>query len=232
MSSAASPNSPHPSLRGFMSKSDDGTFSKQDVEMVKQLFHIVKSMRDEPRGHDSCMYLYVARQFVTLILLKAMRITRSRSSTAGSFDQSNDPFYFEDGDEDEDEEDYLSEGDAQSEKNGAPITHGACTNYVPAERPHAAVEKRYRNTMQSKFRTLHSLIPPSGVYQRGNRGVNDQPIREKASKAMTLARATEFIIHLTSTYESYEARCNQHRQFAKQLRMAHDAHVQETNDVM
>jgi hypothetical protein len=158
-----------------------------------------------------------------------MRITRSRSSTAGSFDQSNDSFYFEDGDEDEDEdedeeeeeEDYLSEGDAQPEKNGAPIT---CTHYVPAERPHAAVEKRYRNTMQTKFRTLHSLIPPSGV--------NDQPIREKATKAMTLARATEFIIHLTSTYESYEARCNQHRQFAKQLRMAHDAHIQETNDVM
>lgn len=165
-----------------------------------------------------------------------MRITRSGSSTAGSCDQSNDPFYFEDGDEDEDEEEYLSEceGDSQSEKNGAPTTDCASTKYVPAERPHAAVEKRYRNMMQSKFRTLHSLIPPSGVYQSGNShgGDNDQPIREKASKAMTLARATEFIIHLTSTYESYEARCNQHRQFAKQLRTAHDAHMRETNDVV
>ncbi len=80
----------------------------------------------------------------------------------------------------------------------------------PPQRPHAAVEKRYRSVVNSKFQQLKASIPPSHTFspthphtlpesQAGEAATQEMP-----TKSAVLDRATQYITHLVATYELYE----------------------------
>jgi len=78
------------------------------------------------------------------------------------------------------------------------------------QRAHAAVEKRYRSVVNSKIQQLNALIPPSNTFSPTDQ--NTPPEDQEAgatqkvpTKSVVIDRAIQYINHLVSTYEQYEA---------------------------
>jgi len=98
---------------------------------------------------------------------------------------------------------------AQEEENEHPKRQKVTHQDPPEQRPHAAVEKRYRSVINSKIKQLNDLVPPSNTYSTpGNRkqlAERDPAEVEKVpTKAVILDRALQYINNLVATYEKYE----------------------------
>ena len=77
------------------------------------------------------------------------------------------------------------------------------------ERPHAAVEKRYRSVVNSKIQQLRASIPPSKSFNSTNANPASEnsaveAAQEMPTKSIVLDRATQYINYLVATYEQYE----------------------------
>lgn len=85
----------------------------------------------------------------------------------------------------------------------SPQTHGKKTIY--SNRPHAAVERRYRSTVNEKIQELQNRIPD--YFDR-----EDQTGRSQANtKGAILDRAARYIHFMVQSYEEKERRCQQVR---------------------
>ncbi|KAI5360758.1 Putative myc-type, basic helix-loop-helix (bHLH) domain-containing protein [Septoria linicola] len=75
-------------------------------------------------------------------------------------------------------------------------------------RPHAAVEKRYRRTVNTKLQQLHSSIPASGSFSLDPterfRSSTDGSEPEQAAKPVVLDKAIQYTTHLIETYQKYD----------------------------
>ncbi|KAF2209613.1 hypothetical protein CERZMDRAFT_113926 [Cercospora zeae-maydis SCOH1-5] len=75
-------------------------------------------------------------------------------------------------------------------------------------RPHAAVEKRYRRTVNTKLQQLHAAIPPSGSFSLDPaerfRSSMDGSEPEQAAKPVVLDKAIQYTTHLIETYRKYD----------------------------
>ncbi|KXT10235.1 hypothetical protein AC579_2960 [Pseudocercospora musae] len=75
-------------------------------------------------------------------------------------------------------------------------------------RPHAAVEQKYRRTLNSKLQQLNSSIPMTGKFAPPTdettelRPDNEKP--ESAAKPAVLDKAIQYVTHLVETYHKYE----------------------------
>lgn len=77
------------------------------------------------------------------------------------------------------------------------------------QRPHAAVEKRYRSVVNSKIQQLRASIPPSITFSPIHANTPPESraaeaVQEMPTKSIVLDRATQYINHLVATYEQYE----------------------------
>lgn len=84
------------------------------------------------------------------------------------------------------------------------------------QRPHAAVEKRYRSDMNSKIQQLNDSIPASNTFSLVGPKVSPKDYMVGApqkvpTKSVVLDRAMQYINHLAFTYEQYETECNELR---------------------
>ncbi|KAL4874708.1 hypothetical protein BJY04DRAFT_224759 [Aspergillus karnatakaensis] len=85
------------------------------------------------------------------------------------------------------------------------------------ERPHAAVEKRYRSMINSKIQQLNAAIPPSNTFSPlgDNRPANatgtDSASQKMPTKSVVLDRGIQYLNHLISTYEQTEKERNELR---------------------
>ncbi|KAL4906207.1 hypothetical protein BDW74DRAFT_177227 [Aspergillus multicolor] len=76
------------------------------------------------------------------------------------------------------------------------------------ERPHAAVEKRYRAMVNAKIQQLHEVIPTSNTFSIDasveTGGEQGQTTEKMPTKSVVLDRAIQYLNHLITTYEAYE----------------------------
>ena len=77
------------------------------------------------------------------------------------------------------------------------------------ERPHAAVEKRYRSVVNSKIQQLRASIPPSNTFSPTDANTPPESraaeaAQEMPTKSIVLDSATQYINHLVATYQQYE----------------------------
>lgn len=114
---------------------------------------------------------------------------------------------------DDDDEDYeyddegmsrdrLSEDPSCNSKASSPSTVTKDVNSSQT-RPHAAVEKRYRRTVNTKLQQLHSSIPPSGKFSMASEK-SDNEENEQAAKPVVLDKAIQYVTHLLETYRQYD----------------------------
>ncbi|EME49542.1 hypothetical protein DOTSEDRAFT_68351 [Dothistroma septosporum NZE10] len=73
------------------------------------------------------------------------------------------------------------------------------------QRPHAAVEKRYRQTVNTKLQQLYMSIPASGRFSPDERTVSGRDENDQAAKPVVLDKAIQYVQHLTETYLKYDA---------------------------
>lgn len=87
-------------------------------------------------------------------------------------------------------------------------------------RPHAAVEKRYRRTVNTKLQQLYASIPASGKfeirddYQIEMNSVNES---EQAAKPAVLDKAIQYVSHLVETYHKYDQDIRELRKQVREL---------------
>ncbi|CAK4032351.1 helix-loop-helix DNA-binding domain-containing [Lecanosticta acicola] len=88
-------------------------------------------------------------------------------------------------------------------------------------RPHAAVEKRYRRTVNTKLQQLYASIPASGKFelkdehqQNEMRNVN---AGEQAAKPAVLDKAIQYVTHLIDTYHKYDQDIQELRKQVREL---------------
>lgn len=107
--------------------------------------------------------------------------------------------------------------DGRSSKTGTPSSDGG-DNISSQARPHAAVEKRYRRTVNTKLQQLHASIPASEKFVLSSDRDDQVPApndTEQAAKPVVLDKAIQYITHLLSTYRTYE---NDIQQLRRQVR--------------
>jgi hypothetical protein len=101
-------------------------------------------------------------------------------------------------------------------------------------RPHAAVEKRYRQTVNIKLQQLNAAIPPSGRFcldpseQNADGGLNSDA--DQAAKPVVLDRAIKYATHLIETYRAYEEEAEGLRQQVREW-LGNDAVVAQEYSV-
>lgn len=75
-------------------------------------------------------------------------------------------------------------------------------------RPHAAVEKRYRQTVNTKLQQLYASIPESGRFSYDPMEIMTDSQRriqpEQAAKPVILDKAIQYANHLIETYRKYD----------------------------
>ncbi|KXT05556.1 hypothetical protein AC578_3743 [Pseudocercospora eumusae] len=75
-------------------------------------------------------------------------------------------------------------------------------------RPHAAVEQKYRRTLNSKLQQLNSSIPMTGKFAppttENTELRTDNEKSESAAKPAVLDKAIQYVTHLVETYHKYE----------------------------
>lgn len=75
-------------------------------------------------------------------------------------------------------------------------------------RPHAAVEQKYRRTLNNKLQQLNASIPVTGKFATNtdehnhNRSESERP--ESTAKPAVLDKAIQYVTHLVETYHKYE----------------------------
>ncbi|KAK4634936.1 hypothetical protein CLAFUW4_01101 [Fulvia fulva] len=75
----------------------------------------------------------------------------------------------------------------------------------PQQRPHAAVEKRYRRTVNTKLQQLYTSIPSSRKFSPDDRAGTGSDDSDQAAKPVVLDKAIQYVQHLTETYLKYDA---------------------------
>lgn len=132
-------------------------------------------------------------------------------------------------DDDDDDDDYIeSEDEVIVSKSARAVaesrTGSRSKNPGGAERPHAAVERRYRSVINNKIQQLYDAIPESGVFVPSI----ERPLaisepaaqkKERPSKYTVLERAVQYIDHLRNTFQQYEAEDEALRQRARKMLM-------------
>jgi len=144
---------------------------------------------------------------------------------------SDDDEEYDDDDDDDDDNDCIESEDeviivakparavAESNKTGS-----RSKNFRGAERPHAAVERRYRSVINDKIQQLYDTIPESGVFvpliERPLAASEPElPKKERPSKFTELERAVQYIDHLRKTFQQYEAEDEALRHCARKILM-------------
>lgn len=88
-----------------------------------------------------------------------------------------------------------------------PSSRDSLSTSMPS-RPHAAVEKRYRRTVNTKLQQLHAAIPASGTFSldpaERARSSLDGSEPEQAAKPVVLDKAIQYTTHLIETYRKYD----------------------------
>lgn len=94
------------------------------------------------------------------------------------------------------------------ERDQVPLSSRGSSSTSMPSRPHAAVEKRYRRTVNTKLQQLHAAIPPSGSFSldpsERARSSTDDSEPEQAAKPVVLDKAIQYTTHLIETYRKYD----------------------------
>lgn len=110
--------------------------------------------------------------------------------------------YDEDDDDDEDSKNRPPESLLSNSEATSPSATAKDAS-VSQTRPHAAVEKRYRRTVNTKLQQLHASIPPSGKFSVVPEKFDLQE-HEQAAKPVVLDKAIQYVSHLLETYRKYD----------------------------
>lgn len=96
----------------------------------------------------------------------------------------------------------------EHERDQVPLSSRGSSSTSMPSRPHAAVEKRYRRTVNTKLQQLHAAIPPSGSFSldpsERARSSTDDSEPEQAAKPVVLDKAIQYTTHLIGTYRKYD----------------------------
>lgn len=96
----------------------------------------------------------------------------------------------------------------EREGDQVPLSSKGTSSTPMPSRPHAAVEKRYRRTVNTKLQQLHAAIPPSGSFSldpsERARSSTDDSEPEQAAKPVVLDKAIQYTTHLIGTYRKYD----------------------------
>lgn len=128
------------------------------------------------------------------------------------------------GDNGFDEEDEVEADDDDEDKETMKRERDASRSIsVPLSgfRPHAAVEKRYRRTVNAKLQQLYTMIPPSGKFSLESSQRFDATTAnngtEQAAKPVVLDKTIQYVTHLIGTYQKYDEDIRSLRQQVRDL---------------
>ena len=134
------------------------------------------------------------------------RVATSRQTDSdGTKDGEDEDEGIEDEDDEDDMYDYEEEG--RPSRTGSPSLE--TKDPAPSQpRPHAAVEKRYRRTINEKIQLLYASIPASGKFtldaaEQHGEGDNAGE-KEQAAKPVVLVKAVDYLNHLLETHRKYD----------------------------
>lgn len=102
----------------------------------------------------------------------------------------------------------------------------------PQQRPHAAVEKRYRRTVNTKLQQLYMSIPSSGTFSPDRKADTGSEESDQAAKPVVLDKAIQYVQHLTETYLKYDADIEDLRRQLRDLAERHgiDERILDSQD--
>ncbi|PPJ60960.1 hypothetical protein CBER1_11249 [Cercospora berteroae] len=184
----------------------------EEIALLERLIKTAKSQSLSPAtfAEDQHAGAFFKQAGAIAALPQASRSRRSFAHAECAYDRYDD----EDDDDDSDYEMTLETPESPvrqlatpeySQANGkhSPQPNGRKAFY--SNRPHAAVERRYRSTVNQKIQELQKRIPDD--FDR-----DDQTGRSQANtKGAILDRAARYIQFMVQTYEEKERRCQQVR---------------------